>query len=61
MSLEELLWNVNESTIVCIYDAESNDLLATYDGKDSIPEKYNICEVQDIFVDDNQLCIEISI
>lgn len=61
MTLEELLWKVNESTIVCIYDSESNDLLAIYDGKNSIPEKYNICEVQDIFVDGNRLCIEISI
>ena len=61
MILEELLWKINESTIVCIYNSESNDLLAIYDGKDSIPEKYNICEVTDIFVDGNRLCIEISI
>lgn len=61
MTLEELLWNVNENTIVCIYDAESNDLLATYDGKDSIPEKYDFCEVTDIFVDGNKLCIEIYV
>ena len=49
MQLEELLWLVNENTIVQIYSAESNDLLAEYDGKESIPEKYNECNITDIF------------
>jgi len=60
MQLEELLWLVNENTIVQIYSAESNDLLAEYDGKESIPEIYNGNEVTDIFTNGNVLCIEIE-
>ena len=60
MYLEELLWNVNENTVVQVYSAETNDLIAEYDGKESIPEKYNPCVVTDIFVDENRLCIEIE-
>lgn len=59
MSLEELIWNVNDNTVVNIYSAETNDIIASYDGKDSIPEEYNECEVTDVFVDGNHLCIEI--
>ena len=59
-TLEEILWLVNDNTIVEIYSAETNDVIATYDGKESIPEEYNFCEVTDISVDDNKLCIEIE-
>ena len=60
MILEELLLSVNDSTVVDIYSAESGEVISTYDGKDSIPERYNECDVMDIFVDGNSLCIEIS-
>ena len=60
MQLEELLWLVNDNTVVQIYSAETNDLLAEYDGKDAIPEEYNGNEVTDIFVNGNVLCIEIE-
>ena len=59
-TLEELLWLVNDSTVVEICSAETFDVIATYDGKDSIPEKYNDCEIADVFVSDNKLCIEIK-
>ena len=60
MVLEELLWVINENTIVQVYSAESNDLLAEYDGKNAIPEIYNGNEVADIFTNGNALCIEIE-
>ena len=60
MILEELLWNVNDNTVVNIYSAETNDIIASYDGKDNIAEHYNECNVTDIFVDGNSLCVEIS-
>lgn len=61
MILEELLWNVNDSTVVDIYSAESGEVISTYDGKENIPEELNDFEVTDIFVEGNHLCIEISI
>lgn len=61
MNLEELLWKVNDSTVVDIYSSDTNEIIASYDGKDSIPEELNDCEVEDIFVEGNRLCIEISI
>ena len=61
MTLEEILWLVNDNTVVNIYDSETNNLIATYDGKNSIPEELNGCEIAtDIFVNDNCLCIEID-
>lgn len=59
MSLEELLWVINDSTIVELYNG-NQDKIAEYDGKDSIPEEYNEWPVIDIFVEGNKLCIEIE-
>ena len=59
MILEELLWLVNENTIVQIYSAESNNLLAEYNGKNDIPKQYNHCVISDIFTCGNKLCIKI--
>lgn len=61
MILEELLWNVNDNTIVDIYSSDTNEIIASYDGKENIPEELNDFEVTDIFVEGNHLCIEISI
>lgn len=61
MELEELLWVINDNTIVDIYSADTNEVIASYDGKENIPEELNDCEVQYIFVEGNHLCIEISI
>ena len=59
MILEELLWIINDSTAVEIYDG-NQELVGLYDGKDSIPEELNDREINDIFVDNNKLCIEID-
>ena len=60
MTLEELLWYINDSTIVAICSI-NGIRLATYDGKDSIPEEYNDLSVTDILVNENALCIEVDI
>ena len=60
MTLDELLWRVNDNTVVKLFGIGSGMEIATYDGKDSIPEKYNNYDVTDIFVERNTLCIEID-
>lgn len=59
MELQELLYLINDNCIVDIYDAETSDIIATYDGKDSIDEDFNHYEITDIFTDNNRICIEI--
>ena len=60
MEAYELFELINDNTIVDIYSAETCEIIATYDGKESIPEWVNVCGVTDIFVDNNHLCIEID-
>ena len=45
--LEEYLANLNDSVEVKIYNKD-NDLLAIYDGRNSIPTYYNSCEVRSL-------------
>lgn len=59
MTLDELLWHINDSTVITIFTI-NGIRLATYDGKDSIPEEYNDMDVTDIFVEGNALCIEVD-
>lgn len=54
MKLIELLEITNESTNVFVRDTEGNDL-AMYDGKNSIDEIFNNCEIIDMKVSDNWL------
>ena len=61
MTLEELLYTVNDSTFVKIFSAENGNEIAAYDGKDSIPESLDPLNVTDIFVDENALCIEVDV
>ena len=62
MMLFELLERVNESCIVDIYAACTNEKIASYDGKDDVPDRLQDDEVTDIFVEmGNHLCIEIDI
>lgn len=59
MTLEELEPVINDSVIVELWDA-NQDLIANYDGKDSIPDEYMYCEVNDVFTSENKLCVEID-
>lgn len=48
MKLEELLSVCDECSSVAVYRDDDEELLAEYDGRDSIDEKYNdwiVCEV----------------
>lgn len=58
-ALWDLLYLVNDNTVVDVYN-NNQELIATYDGKDSIPEELNWSNVNDVFVEDNKLCIEID-
>lgn len=60
MTLDELLWRINDNTIIRIYSSATGILISEYDGKNSIDEELNYLEVTDIFVEDNALCIEIE-
>lgn len=39
---------VDEEQSLFVYDSETGDLIAQYDGRDSIPEEYNECLVEAI-------------
>ena len=60
LTLNEIIETINDSCVIDIYSATTNDLIATYDGKDNIPDRFMYCEVTDLFVDNNKLCIEIE-
>ncbi len=61
MILDELLWKVNDNTNIKLFSSETYEEIARDDGKDSLFDFYNYCEVTDIFVDeDGWLCIEID-
>ena len=58
MTLEELMWVTNDNAIMEIYI--DTELVARYDGKDSIPEEYNDYTVYDVYANGNALCVEIE-
>ena len=60
MLLYELIENINDNAVVDIYSAETGEVIATYDGKDSIPEEYNDYTVYDIYANENVICVEIG-
>lgn len=60
LTLYEIADTINDNCIVDVYSATTNDLIATYDGKENIPEHFMDCDVTDLFVDNNKLCVEID-
>lgn len=60
LTLYEIADTINDSCVVDVYSATTNDLIATYDGKENIPEHFMDCDVTDLFVDNNKLCVEID-
>ena len=70
MTLYDISELINDNTCVEIFSAETCERIATYDGKESIPEEYNDCEITDIFTGSAMiphrmqvatLCIEIEV
>lgn len=53
MYLEELLEIINENSIIKLWDAKQS-IIGIYDGKESINEDFNYCEITDIFSDKYQ-------
>lgn len=60
MTLDELAVYINDNTIVEIYSASTYEVIGEYDGKESVPDNFLFCNVTDIFVEGNKLCIEIE-
>ncbi len=61
MDLYEICEYINDNTVVEIYAACTNERIALYNGKDSIPIRYMDERVTDISVHENRLRIEIDI
>lgn len=61
MTLSNLLELVNPSTVIELFDAKENDSIEEYDGVDMVPDEYMECEISDIFIDGNKLCVEIEL
>lgn len=59
MELAELLWIVNEASVIKIYDRNENEI-GIYDGTDEVPDKYKNCLILDIFPDNYSNVIRIS-
>lgn len=60
MTVDELLSVTSESADVCIVDTDGNNL-ALYDGRNSIPVRYNSREIISLWCDrDSRLCLEIQ-
>lgn len=61
MTLEELIAYTNPNTVIELFDAKDNESISEYDGIDEVPDEYMYKEIADIFVDNNKLCVEISL
>ena len=59
MRLEELLEHIDENTAVIVVDWE-DQVIADYDGRNSIPEDLSYEEVNMIWVEDGQLKIGVQ-
>ena len=51
MKIKDILELVDDNTFVNIVDSESGSVIATYNGKDSIPKGLNPCEIIKIRAD----------
>ena len=51
MTIKDILELVDENTFVSITDSETGAVIATYNGKDSIPKGLNPCKVVKIRAD----------
>jgi len=59
MSLQDLLWMINDNEVVYLYDANGENFDTAY-GKDGIDDNYMNCAVTDIFTDGGHIAIEIE-
>lgn len=65
MTLDDIFDTINDSTIVEIFQADTAECIGTYDGKAELPERYNDCDITDIFTgmsgNTPTLCIELDV
>ena len=57
MKVIELLSVLHDSVNVRIVDNEHEDILSYYDGKNSIDEQYNNCEIEMVYNDGDYITI----
>ena len=57
MKVIELLSVLHDSVNVRIVDNEHDKALSYYDGKNSIDEQYNDCEIETVYNDGNYITI----
>lgn len=57
MKVIELLSVLHDSANVRIADNEHDKVLSYYDGKNSIDEQYNDCEIETVYNDGNYITI----
>ena len=61
MTLEALLETINENMTVILMESETQTRVSLYDGKNSIDEIFNECEVMDIVATaEDELTIDID-
>lgn len=60
MKLIDLLSLINDCTNVAIFDANEDNQLGIYDGRDSVSEVYNNCNVVSIWKNEYEICIDID-
>lgn len=60
MKVIELLSVLHDSVNVRIVDNENEGVLSYYDGKNSIDEQYNECEIEKVYNDGNYITILID-
>ena len=65
MTLYDIIDLINDNTVIEVFDADTSERHATYDGKSELPDWLNDCDVTDIFTGMSNnvptLCIEMMI
>ena len=47
MKLEDLFLIISDSAVLYVLNADDDSIVAVYDGKDSVPERYNSCMIKE--------------
>lgn len=61
MRLIELMEICDENKELVVYEYQNGELLAKYDGRNSIPKSFNDCEVAEFRGDENGVSIWINV
>ena len=67
MTVYDLLYHVNPSTLITFFNEKTGESMETFDGTEDISDEYDDYEVTDIFVENGiisctpMLCIEVCV